>query len=149
MILGPPALGFASDRSTARTGIVVASAAVFATSWGVIGLLATPPLAVVGLCFFAAAFSFGGIALVYPVVKEIHPEIVSVATGTVNSLAYFGAAVFPPVMGTVLDVFWTGQTVAGTRVYTAVGYRVGFGIATLGGLVTLVCSVWLHTRAPE
>lgn len=149
LILGPPALGWVADRSTPRTGVILASAAVFATSWGVIGLLSRPPLVIVGLCFFAAAFSFGGIALVYPVVKDIHPEVVSVATGTVNSLAYFGAAAFPPVMGMVLDVFWTGQTVAGTRVYTPLGFRIGFGIAALGGLVTVVCSAWLHARVPE
>jgi hypothetical protein len=52
-------------------------------------------------------------------------------------------------MGAVLDAYWTGETVAGARVYTALGYRVAFGIATLSGLLSLACLAWFYVRYPR
>jgi hypothetical protein len=49
-------------------------------------------------------------------------------------------------MGAVLDAYWTGETVAGARIYTAFGYRVAFGIATLAGLLSLACLTWFYLR---
>ena len=50
------------------------------------------------------------------------------------------------VFGVVLDAFWTGETVNVARVYTALGYRVGFAIALVGGLIAGACAVTLHLR---
>lgn len=49
-------------------------------------------------------------------------------------------------MGWVLDVFWTGEMVAGSRVYTLFGYRVAFGVAVVSALISLACATWLHWR---
>jgi hypothetical protein len=51
-------------------------------------------------------------------------------------------------MGYVLDVYWTGDVVAGARIYTESGYQVSFGIATAASLLALVCSLWLYRNDP-
>ncbi|MFB6172031.1 MAG: MFS transporter [Haloarculaceae archaeon] len=146
LLVGPPALGALSDRLGARTPVMVAGQVVFVASFATLALVGAPPLPVVGLVFFLAGSLAGTFALGYTVVKERHAgEASGVSTGTVNTMAFVGAAVFPTVMGAILDVYATGQ-VNGTTAYSVVGYQYAFGIASVAGLLALGCTTWLHLR---
>lgn len=144
-VLGSPALGALSDRLGRRTELIVASSLGFTLAYA--ALVAVPPLPVVGLVFFLVMFANGGVALAFTVGKERHdPEVGGTITGVINSLGYVGAAVFPALMGVILDAYWTGETIGGARVYTVAGYRVAFGIATLAGVLATGSALWLHVR---
>lgn len=144
-VFGSPAMGWLSDRLGRRTELIVASCVLFTLTYSV--LLAVPPLPVVGAVFFVALFVNGGTAIAYTVGKERHaPAVGGTITGVINGIGYFGAATLPALMGVVLDAYWTGEVINGARVYTVTGYRVAFGIATLGGALASVCAVWLHYR---
>lgn len=148
LLVGPPLVGWLSDRTGRRTSVMVAGGALYAAAFGLLALLGDPPLAVVGLVFLGVGGLAGALALAYTVVKERHGRAASgVSTGTVNTFAFLGAAILPTAMGAVLDGFWTGETVGGVRVYTLAGYRVAFGVAAAAGAVALAGSVWLHRRA--
>lgn len=148
LMFGSPAMGFLSDRLGRRTELIVGAGVLYTLAYTAIAVTGTPPLAFVGVAFFAVMFLLGGFLLSYTVVKERHAgETSGTATGAINAMGFFGGAVLPGVMGVALDVFWTGETVAGTRVYTLVGYRVAFAIAAVSGLVALGCGYWLHRRA--
>lgn len=148
LVVGSPVLGWLSDRFEERTGIILGAAVAYVAAYGSIVVLGTPPLWFVGVVFFLVMFLLGGFTLSYTVIKERHTaERSGTATGVINGMAFLGAAVLPGVMGWTLDVFWTGETVAGSRVYTLVGYRVAFGVAAASGLIALLCAAWLHWRA--
>ena len=148
LMLGPPIVGRLSDRTGRRTSLMVGGAALFTVAFAVLAVVGTPPRIVVAAVYFTVAFLLGAFALSYTIVKDRHGSGASgVATGTVNAAAFLGAALFPTLMGAALDTFWTGEVVAGARVYTVLGYRVAFAIAAAAGLVALVCSGWLHLRA--
>lgn len=145
LLVGPPLVGWGSDRIGRRTGLLVAGQGAYAASF--LGLAATgdPPLPVVGIVFFTAGFLAGAYALGYTVVKERHASGASgVATGTVNTMGFAGAALLPTLMGVVLDAYWTGETIGGARVYSVGGYRVAFGLAAGAGVLALVAAVALH-----
>ncbi|MCT9096742.1 MFS transporter [Haloarchaeobius sp. HME9146] len=147
LVVGSPVMGWLSDWLGRRTELIVVAAVVYTLAYGVIAALGTPPLVVVGAAFFIMMFLLGGFTLAYTVVRERFDGAVSgTATGAVNALGFFGGAVFPAILGAALDAFWTGELVAGSRVYSLFGYRVAFGIATLNGLIALGCAVWLHQR---
>jgi len=147
LIVGSPVLGWLSDRLERRTGIILAAAGAYLLAYASIVVLGTPPLWYVGLVFFLVMFLLGGFTLSYTVIKERHAsERSGTATGMINAMAFLGAAVLPGVMGWVLGVFWTGEVVAGSRVYTPTGYRVAFGVAAASGLFALACAAWLHWR---
>ena len=147
LLVGPPVVGWLSDRLGRRVPLMFAAVLTFVLAYSVIPLTVTPPLAVVGVVLFAANFTAGGNILAYAVAKERHAAAASgTVTGTINSIGYFGAAVFPAAMGAVLDAYWTGESVAGARIYTATGYRVAFGIATLSGLLSLAALTWFYLR---
>jgi MFS family permease len=146
LLIGPPTMGWLSDRLERRTHIMVVGAALYALGFATLAL-GQPPLFVVGVVFFTIAFLAGAFSLGYTVIKERHETAASgVATGSVNAIAFTGAAVFPSVMGAVLDAYWTGEEVAGARVYTPEGYRVAFSLALGAAVVALGCAVWLHLR---
>jgi len=150
LLLGPPVIGRVSDYLGVRTRLMVGGAVLYTSAFALLALAGKPPLWSVGLVFFLVSFLAGGYALGYTVVKEGYGSGASgVATGTVNALAFGGAAVFPTVMGAILDAYWTGQTVGGARVYTLFGYRLLFGLAATSGLVSLLCVTWLHLRTTE
>lgn len=147
LVVGSPVLGWLSDRLEERTGIILVAAVVYFLAYTSIVVLGTPPLWYVGLVFFGVMFLLGGFTLAYTVIKERHTaERSGTATGTINGMGFLGAAVLPGIMGWVLDVFWTGETVGGSRVYTLFGYRVAFGVAAASGLIALGCATWLHWR---
>jgi sugar phosphate permease len=146
-MVGPTAFGWLSDSLGRRTELIVVSAVAFGLTWGVFAAFGSVPLLLVGAIFLFSRVLRGGVPLAFAVVKERNPEEASgTVIGIVNTMCWTGAAVFPVLLGAALDAFWTGETVSGTRVYTALGYRVAFGIALAGGLVAAACAVGLHLR---
>ncbi|MFD1647819.1 MFS transporter [Haloarchaeobius litoreus] len=145
LLFGSTGVGWISDRLGRRTSITVVTATVYTGLFAGISLLGTPPLVYVAVAFFGVMFLHGGFLLSFTIIKERHSGATSgTATGAINGMGFFGAAVIPGVMGVALDAFWTGETVAGSRIYTLVGYRVAFGIAALSGLIGLCCALWLR-----
>lgn len=144
-LLGPPAFGWLSDRFHQRTYLVIAASVLFTLAYAVLAVTGVPPLIVAGGLLFLVQLMNGGFALSYIVAKERHPEEASAtAMGAINSIGWLGAAIYPAIMGAVLDVFWAGKTVAGARVYTLLGYRAAFAIATVSGVLIVVCAIWIH-----
>jgi sugar phosphate permease len=145
--IGPTALGWLSDRLGRRTELIVVTSLLFGLLWGIFAMFGTVPLLLVAAVFFFVRFLRGGTSLSYAVIKELNPEGASgTVIGIVNTMAWTGAAVFPVIFGWALDAYWTGETVNGARVYTALGYRVAFAIAVVGGLIAAGCALVLHWR---
>lgn len=149
LLIGPPAFGWISDRLERRAILIVVGALGYVIGFGILAVAGQPPRVVVAVVYFAAGFLLGGFTLSYAMVKERHATAASgVSTSTVNGAAFLGAALFPTALGYVLDVYWTGETVAGARIYTEFGYQVSFGIATVASAIALACSLWLYSRDP-
>jgi len=149
---GPPAIGRLSDAIGVRVPLMVIASFAFTASYATVAVLGDPPLAVVTVAFFSASFLIGGFVLGFTVMRESHSTSASgTATGAVNAAGFTGAAVFPTVMGALLDAYWTGETVAGARVYTLTGYRAGFGVAAAAGVFAFLLTVVLYYRgeSPE
>ncbi|WP_255191440.1 MFS transporter [Natronobeatus ordinarius] len=149
LLIGPPAFGWLSDRLERRALLIVIGGVGYVVGFGVLAVVGQPPRAVVAVVYFGAGFLLGAYTLSYALIKERHPTSASgVSTSTVNGAGFLGAALFPTVLGYVLDVYWTGELVAGARIYTELGYQVSFGIATLASVIALGCSLWLYRQDP-
>lgn len=148
LLLGPPTIGAVSDRLGSRTRLIVAGMGLYTASLAALAATGDPPLFVVAGVFFAIGALAGAYALTYAVVKERHATDASgVSTGTVNTMAFTGAAIMPTLMGYALDAYWTGETIGGARVYSEFGYRVAFGLAAASGFGAFLAAIWLHLRA--
>ena len=149
-VVGPPAIGWFSDRTGRRTELIVGGGVVYTAGLAAIAVLGDPPLAFVAVVFFLTGALLGVFVLTYPMIRERTEERASgIALGTINGAAFLGAATLPTMMGWALDAYWTGEVVAGARVYTVAGYRVAFAIVALMGVIALGCAVWLYRREHE
>lgn len=145
VMVGPPAIGWLSDRVGRRIELMIFSGVGYTAALGTIALLGDPPLPVVAIAYFLVGALLGGFVLSYTITKERHPPSASgVATGTINGAAFLGAAALPAIMGFALDAYWTGELIDGVRIYTQFGYRVAFAIGAACGFVGLLCAIWLH-----
>lgn len=145
LTLGTPAIGLLSDRLERRTAVLIGGSLVYVLALASLAVLRNPPLALVAGALFLAGFLTGAYVLGYTVVKErFGAEKSGVAIGAVNAIAFVGPALVPTVMGSVLDAYWTGETIAGARVYTALGYQVAFGLTTVVALLSVGCALLLH-----
>jgi MFS family permease len=116
-MVGPPAIGWLSDRIGRRTELMILGGVGYTVALGTIALVGDPPLPVVAIAYFLVGALFGGFVLSYTITKERHPPSASgVATGTINGAAFLGAAALPAIMGFALDAYWTGEIIDGVRI---------------------------------
>ncbi len=147
LLIGPPVIGWLSDRLERRLLPMNVGLGLFALALGVIPILGRPPLPAVAGVYFTSGFLVGSAVLALSVVKERYPvEASGVATATVNTAGFVGATVFPTVMGLALDAYRTGDVVGGTVVYTEFGYRVAFAIIAGAVAIAFLCSLVLLRR---
>lgn len=145
--VGPPLIGWISDRTGSRTPLMIFAGVLYTLAYLVVAVFVASSLLLVGAAFFVAGFFTGGFVLALTVMKERHAATASgTALGTVNGAGFVGAAVFSTLMGFVLDSYWTGETVAGARVYTEAGYSVAFAVAAAAGLLATLSALWIYIR---
>ena len=128
--VGAPAFGALSDRLGRRKPIMVAG------SVGVTALLALLPFMentsvplmvvwIVGVGFLASCY-VAGIGLA----RDSNPEeIGGTVMGIVNTAVVLSGAILQPAIGFGLDLHWTGELVAGARIYSPEAY--GWGLSVL------------------
>ena len=148
LLVGPPTIGWISDRLERRLLPMSVGLALFALSLAIVPIFGRPPLPLVAAAYFGSGVLVGAAVLSLSVVKERYPaEASGVATATVNTAGFVGAAVFPAVMGVALDAYRTDDVVGGTVVYTEFGYRIAFAIIAGAVAIAFLCSLWLLARA--
>lgn len=146
-VFGPIVFGVVSDRLETRMPLVLGSVLVVTLVWVTFAVFGTVNLLLVGALFFTARFMAGSGVLAFTVIKErFDPAAAGTAIGAINSMGWFGAAVFPVLFGSVLDTFWTGEMINGARVYTETGYRIGFALAAGAAVLMVVCAFWAIRR---
>lgn len=147
MLFGAPAIGWISDWLGRRLLPMAVGLGLFTAVLGTIPVFGRPPLPAVAASYFLSGFLVGAAMLTFSLIKERYPsEASGVATATVNTAGFVGAAVFPTLMGLALDAYRTGDVVGGTVTYTEFGYRVAFAIITGAVAVAFLCSLWLLVR---
>ena len=147
ILIGGPAVGLLSDRLGRRLLPLVVGLGFFTLVLSVIPVVGSPPLPLVAALYFLIGFCIGVTMLPLAIIKERYPaEASGVATSIVNGAGFFGATILPTLMGIAVDQYRTGDIIAGTVVYTEMGYRVAFGIVSVAVGLAFVCSLWLYLQ---
>lgn len=92
-----------------------------------------------GSCMFVFGFFSSGFLPSYALIREINsPKICGSVVGFMNTLNNVGGALFPPIVGFVLDRYWSGQMQNGLRIYSLNDYHLALSILLLGMVVALL-----------
>src|SRR5262245_1387873 len=148
--VGAPIIGWLSDRIGRRKPPLVAGLLLQTASLAaLIYVPGLPGPVLAGLCFLVGFF--GSVQIVcFPLIRENHPPALSgTGIGFVNGMVTGAGALFQPLVGLLLDLAWTGQTLAGARLYETGSYRVALAslvACCLGGLLCLAAVRETHCR---
>jgi MFS family permease len=145
LLVAGPLTGFVSDHVLRRRRLpyTVLTAAQFVAWVAFVLTLGRLPLGGVYALLFGMGMVGGAFVLTWPLGREVNPpELAGIAVAAVNLGAFVGAALTQGPLGAVLDARWTGQTIAGARVYPVDAYRASFAASAIlilcASLVSLV-----------
>ncbi|MBC8158421.1 MAG: MFS transporter [Alphaproteobacteria bacterium] len=139
--IGAPLMGWLSDRLRSRKIPLLFSA--IGSFAAILAVAYLPGLSknVVLFLIFLNGFAGGASVVTYATGREnVRVAVSAAAMGTMNCLAIAISAVFQPVMGLILDMFWDGRMEAGARIYGVEAYRMAFLIYMACGAVAIVAS---------
>jgi MFS family permease len=146
-LIGGPIVGYVSDLFySRRTPLLIG----FSSSAILISLIIYLPQINISLLhllllLFGAFSSFE--VLCFAISRESCPKrLVATASAFTNSLIMLSGIVFQPLIGKILDWFWTGQTLHGDRVYSANSYQYALTILPLSFLLGFILTFWLKEK---
>ena len=145
-LIGAPFNGWATDKiKTRKLPLIIASLFTAITLSIIIFKpinLSLPLLCVLLLLFgiFASAE-----IICFVVSKENNSiQIAATAIAFTNLLTMVGGAIFQPLIGKLLDVYWGGQIHHGVRIYSAANYQHAFFVLPIIILIGTVLAVLLR-----
>lgn len=143
--IGAPIWGLISDFIGSRR-IPIICAAITAIMMFCV-LLYVQSLSV--LAIYIILFLFGFFSSVQILIFAIAREVTSIkisgtAIGLVNMLVMIGGIVFPPAIGKILDINWTGVMVDGARVYSAHAYTLALSLLPLGIFFGIILTLYIR-----
>jgi len=143
--IGAPLWGLFSDfLELRRAPIVIGSLVAILVFCTLIYMQSLSILAIYILLFMFGFFSSVQI-LIFAIAREVTSiKISGTAIGIVNMLVMVGGIVFPPSIGKILDLNWTGTMVDGARIYSAHAYTLALSLLPLGIFLGIVCTLCLR-----
>lgn len=131
--VGAPLAGLISDRTGKRCLPIIVGALI--SSLLSIILIYFPGLTKVSIYGLMLTFGiFSSVqVIVFAIGREISPgEVAGTAVAMTNMLVMVGGVIFQPVIGRLLDMFWSGLKVNGLPVYTVMDYKYALLVIPVG-----------------
>ncbi len=143
-LIGAPLTGWISDRLRKRKLPLLLGCLFSAITIVVIIYLPRTPIYILEILLFLFG-AFSSIEVVcFAVGRETSPKHVSgAAVSFINLLVMFGGLVFQPLVGKVLDLYWTGKMADGVRVYDVHSFQLSLTLIPIFILIGLVCSLMM------
>ncbi len=142
--VGGPIVGLVSDRIESRRAPLFMGALVACVL--MVCLLTVPYLEKITI--FSILFTFGVFSsaevICFAIGREnCVPHLAGTAVAVTNFLIMMGGVVFQPLVGRLLDVFWTGEMLDGVRLYGVSSYQKALMILPVGLLLSFVMTFFL------
>jgi MFS family permease len=151
--LGGPLFGWLSDHFGRRKPLYMAGSVMALAGWVVVVYAGQLPRAALLAMLVIVGLGSGCMIISFAFVKESVPAtLTGTATGLINMGVMTGPMLLQPLVGWMLDLGWSGQTMDGIRVYGLAAYRAGFNLMlawTAMALLLLCFTRETHCRPLE
>ena len=143
--VGGPLFGWLSDHLGHRKPLYALGCGVLLITWWVILMQPSLPLWLLVTLLVVAGFFSGNMIIGFAYAKESAPvHLAGTASGIVNMGVMMGPMLLQPAVGWILDLYWSGDTAGGVRVYSIEAYQNGFMLML--GWLALALLLILFTR---
>jgi MFS family permease len=143
--IGGPLMGWLSDRIGQRRLPMTFGSALAALLLAIVLYVPGVSATAVYIIFFIFGFFSSAQVIVFAVGREISPvRSAGTAVALTNMFVMIGGVLFQPLIGKVLDMYWSGQMVNGVRVYSTSNFQLALSILPIGLLLTVVLSFFLR-----
>ncbi|MGB6976938.1 MAG: MFS transporter [Gammaproteobacteria bacterium] len=143
--IGGPLMGWLSDRIYQRRLPMTIGSAFAALLLAVVLYVPGVSAHAIYVIFFVFGFFSSAQVIVFAVGREISPlRSAGTAIALTNMFVMIGGVLFQPLIGKVLDMFWSGQMANGVRLYSSSNFQLALSILPLGLLLTVVISFFLR-----
>ncbi len=125
--MGGPIFGWLSDQMGKRKPLYIMGSLFVAVGWALILFNESLSFYQLGIALWVTGFFSGCMIISFAFAAESVPRALS---GTVSGLTNMGVMMGPmllqPVVGKILDHYWTGGMAQGVRIYSLKAYETGF-----------------------
>jgi sugar phosphate permease len=143
--IGGPVMGWLSDNISQRRLPMTVGSAIAALLLAVVLYMPGISTKAVYIIFFIFGFFSSAQVIVFAVGREISPSrSAGTAIALTNMFVMIGGVLFQPLIGKILDIYWTGQIANGVRMYSVSNYQLALSVLPLGLLLTVVFSFFLR-----
>jgi MFS family permease len=134
--IASPLAGHVSDAIGRRKPIYLGGALVAAVGWAVM-FYAPLPLAAFTAAAAVTSFACGAVVVAFAFAKESVPvRFLGTISGAVNVGNMLGPTLLQPAIGGLLDRRWSGNFVAGARIYSVDAFNTAFGLIVAWAVLT-------------
>ena len=143
--IGSPIWGWASDRIGSRRKPMLFGSLLALVTLGLAIYCPGLPLFVVQALLLLHGIGAGSMAVAFATAREHNPpQVAGSVLGMVNALVVSGGAIFPPLIGWILDQLWDGTLAAGARIYAVGDFH--WAMATQIGCLVLGLAAALKVK---
>ena len=143
-LIGGPSIGYLSDRLKRRKSIIVYCILVTLIALIPIIYWTSMPLTVLYILLFTVGFASSGELLNFTLATEINSaHVKGSAIAFTNCIVSFGSGLIQPVVGVLLDYFWTGEKLNSIYIYNTIEYQKALLILPLFLILSLLLTFFL------
>lgn len=141
--IGAPFWGLVSDMLKRRCLPIIFCSLLSLLVFGI--LVYVPHLSLMMLYGLMMLFGFFSAAqiLIFSICREVSSiKIAGTAIALTNMIVMIGGNVFQPVIGKLLDVYWTGRMVSGARFYSVHSYEVALSVLPICIVIAIIVTLF-------
>ena len=140
-----PICGWASDRMGRRNIILMAGSIIAVIALTVLVFYTPGYTPLLMLLIFIAGAGGSAMTVCFGSVKELNNvNYNSTSLGLMNMCVVGSGAVMQPLIGWLLDLNWSGEMLAGARIYSASNYTLAFSSLLLVNLAAFIAALFLR-----
>lgn len=142
LAIGSPFFGWLSDRMQRRRLPLIFGLLTCLLAFAALVYLPDVPIGIATPLALVCGFGAASQITCFAAARESSPSALSGTTlGITNGLVTSAGAVFQPLIGSLLDMGWTGEIEGGARVYDLATYQFALLAVTIGTTVGLLSAL--------
>ena len=144
-LIGGPLVGYLSDVTCSRKMPIVVGYLLATLTISIVVYLPTINILLLNwLLFFFGLFASAQV-ICFAISSENNPKyLIATASSFTNFLTMISGFIAQPMVGKILDLLWSGDTINGLRYYSKSNYQIAFFILPLSFIVGFILTFFLR-----